>query len=280
MIKKLFATSAFSLFSFTALAETDTILFSKPGGLDDRLLTIIEESLGTNFGNRITVENCAAAAQYLSNTDKPTVSLWGPAFQFSENGSSNPCALPDEQFIGFFAAAPFHICYKEGNKQAANINYLRTGDVTIGAWSNKYALTPLTSLIATLNPNAKVIPYKSSKNYRPALQAGEIDYTVPTSVKDGEKCLATLGETSVDNLPTVSSMVDHPFSILTYSYTIVGANVDNPDTFVSSVHASEGWINRKDQTYTSFLSDLSRAEQLDWQTSINENIAEKMAEIN
>lgn len=282
MIKKTTLALTFTvLTATTSLAQTDTLMYTKPGGLTDRLLTIVEDSLGSEHGKRVSVDSCAAAATYLNSTDTPTIAMWGPEFQFpKEDGSPNPCALSDDKFVGFYAAAPYLICYKDGNSQAENMSFLREADISVGAYYSAYNFVPLSSVMQALNPNAKVIPYKSSKNYRPALQAGEIDYTMPTSVKDGEKCIATLGEQSVDGLPTVKSMIDHPFNILTYSYTVVGANIDNIDSFVSDVHASDAWKNRKDQKYTPFLSDLSRAEQLDWQITINDNIAASMAKVN
>ena len=264
-----------------AFAEIDTILYYKPGGSFDRLLTVIEESLGDEFGQRIITENCAATKEYLSSASNPTITMWSPEFQIqTEDGSPNPCAAPDDIFVGALAAAPFMICHKDGDSQASTLNHLKNGNIRLGAYYTKYNMVPLSAVMSSLNPNSTVIPYKSSTTYRPALQSGELDYIITTSVKDGEKCIATFGENTHDGLPTVNSMIDHPFNVFTYTYTVVGTNLSDPDSIIPNVHASDAWANRKDQKYVPFLTGSSRAEQLDWQTTFNNGVVKGISETN
>ena len=264
-----------------AFAQTDTILYHKPGGLNDRLLTIIEASLGDDFGQRITMENCAATKEYLSTASNPTLTLWSPELQFqTEDGSPNPCAASDDMFVGTFAAAPFMICHRADDSQASSLDHLKSGNIRLGAYFSKYNMVPLSAVMSSLNPNSTVAPYKSQKTYRPALQSGELDYIITTSMKDGEKCVATLGENPHDGLPTVNSMIDHPFNVFTYTYTIIGTNIADPDSIIPNVHASDAWANRQDQKYVPFLSGSSRADQLDWQTTFNEGVTKGVSEIN
>lgn len=265
----------FSLCSFSAYAEesVDVLLFERVGGLTERLTNPILESIPNNV---VRLDGCALAAQYLVDTNNPTIALWTGESQFSlNNDSPNPCAIPNDLLVSTYATSSYKVCFKEGNPEAT-LDHFLTGDIKVGAYSGKYTFTPMSVVLSDLNPNAKIIPYKSSRDYRPALQAGEVDFTFTPSVKDGEDCLAIFAPSS-DTLTTIESLLpNHPFNIMGYDYYFATNNIDNPQELLQNIFSSDAWENRTEKDYNPFFVELSREEQLQRLIDYNNTLAEKL----
>ena len=54
-----------------AADKIDVLQHTRAGGLGDRMVTYIADALGDQFGERIVVDNCAAAVQYLKKAKNP-----------------------------------------------------------------------------------------------------------------------------------------------------------------------------------------------------------------
>jgi len=247
--------------------KVDVIQYTKAGAQADRMITYVQESLGENFGKRIVVDNCAAAKKVLSNTSNPTVVAWMTELNNPQaDGSPNTCALADDMFVGYLAASPWSICHRTDNA-AATLDALKTGDIRVGVWRNAYYNKQFEAFLKAMNPNAKMIPYKKGSEYRAALAAGELDFSISTLGKDGETCpvvLSTTIEGSAQATITASELAPGaPYAVSGYNYTLWAANMDGINIdLLKTVYASNAWKNRKDSRYHPFMTDATRVEQL------------------
>ncbi len=240
-MKKIFLLLAF-LFCTNAIAEKiDVIKHSRPGGLIDRMNELIAESLGDNFGEFIKVENCLQAKKIIENTKGEVLTAW-PTEREAEG---SPCNLKNNFILSTFSNSPYHITYFESNTQAADINFLKSGEeVIVGVWDSNFWAPAQTKFLQDLNPNIKVVRYKS-KPFRTALASGEIDYKL-VSFPGNDPVLAIMnGETL---LP------EHEFSDMGYSMMFVGNFFYN----VRAVYRSTAWEQRKDKTHMPWLDGQFR----------------------
>lgn len=248
-----------------ASSKVDVLQYSRAGGLDDRMVTYIADAMGDQFGEKIIVDNCAAAVQYLKKTKKPTITAMPfESMAKQADGSKNACAIDKKYFIQMYAASPWSVCHRTDN-EAATIQALRNSDVRVGVWQNGFYGPRFVKFMEAINPNAKVIPYKKAKMYRAALVAGEIDFSISTVAKDGESCPIILNDRIVGDAEITASDLEPkaPYSVLGYSYFFAGANLKGFDV-PAKVFSSDAWKNRRDQRYNVFMTDLSRNKQ--WKT--------------
>jgi tripartite-type tricarboxylate transporter receptor subunit TctC len=248
-----------------AADKIDVLQHSRAGGLGDRMVTYIADALGDQFGERIVVDNCAAAVQYLKKAKNPVITAMPFESMADQNdGSKNPCAIDKKHFIEMYAASPWSVCHRSDNT-AATIDALRNQKVRVGVWQNGFYGPRFIKFMEAINPNAKVIPYKAAKMYRAALVAGEIDFSISTVAKDGESCPVILSDKVIDDAEITAMELEPkaPYSVLGYSYFFAGANLRNID-IAEIVFSSDTWKNRRDQRYDVFMTDLSRNKQ--WKT--------------
>lgn len=247
--------------------KIDVIQYTKAGAQADRMITYVQESLGDNFGQRIVVDNCAAAKKIMSSTTNPTVVAWMTELNNPQaDGTPNTCALDDDKFVGYLAASPWSICHRTDNA-AATLDALRNDEIRVGVWRSSYYNAQFEAFLNAVNPNAKMIPYKKGSQYRAALAAGELDFSISTLGKDGETCpvvLSTTTEGSAQATITANELAPGaPYAVSGYNYTLWAANMDGVDIdLLETVYASDAWANRKDNRYFPFMEDATRAEQL------------------
>jgi|TARA_R110001592_G_scaffold55490_3_gene169496 tripartite-type tricarboxylate transporter receptor subunit TctC len=255
--------------------KVDVVQYSKPGGQADRMVTYVQDSLGDNFGQRIVVDSCAAAKKVLMNTDNPTVVAWMTELNSPQSdGSPNPCKLDDNMFIGYLAASPWSICHRTDNADAT-IDALTSEKIRVGVWRSAHYNKKFNDFLVAMNPDAKMIPYKKGSEYRAALAAGELDFTITTMGKDGEICPIVFSATTEDSVQAtmVASQIapDAPNTEMTYNYTLWGVNMDSVNMdLISEVHASEGWKNRRDNRFFPYLATSSVEVQFNHMMGIEE----------
>ena len=266
MFKKVLLLLAGLSFTSFAYAEEkiDIIQFGKTGAQGDRMITYIADSLGDQFGERIVVDNCASGKDVLMQTDRPTVIAWYNELQAPQaDGSPNPCALSKNEFLGYLAGAPWSICHRTDNSQAT-IEYLKTGNIRVGTWQSGYYAPRFDSIITAINPNARIIPYKKGSEYRAALAAGEIDFSISTIAKDGETCSVILAPeiTNEAQIRGIDLAPDNQHAILSYTYFLAGVNMDNINIdILDNLYSSEAWANRRDDRYFPVYQDKTLDEQ-------------------
>ena len=255
MKKLLIVLSAILLMTTNVFAGTiDVIKHSRPGGLNDRMNEVIANALGEQFGEFITVENCAQAEKVLKATKNDTVTAWPTEREYGDQ----PCNLDDSFFISTFSNSPYHITYFAGNDEAADLNFLKTGKaIIIGVWDSAFWSAPQTAFLQALNPNIKVVRYKS-KPFRTALPSGEIDYKV-VSFPGNDPVIAVLGENNYNAITGNELLPGHPFADMGYSFLLAG----NVKFDVAKIYESDAWANKKDTTHKPWMQDLSRTQQLE-----------------
>lgn len=243
-------------FASSAIAgdKINTMQYTKSGGQADRMITYVEKALGDRFGERIVVDNCAAAKKILENSSTPVLTAWMSELQANQaDGSAGACALDQSNFQGYLAAAPWSVCHRTDNTQAT-LDYLRTGNIRVGVWQSGFYGPQFEAFMNAINPNAKVIPYKKGSQYRAALAAGELDFSISTMAKDGETCPIVLAqEVTGDAVTTGEKFAPNaPYNVNAYSYFLAGTAGLKGD-FVGMTHASQAWADRRDNRYHPFL---------------------------
>jgi len=246
-MKKLFIIFLLTFFSFNAVAveKINVIKHSRPGGLIDRLNEIIALSLGERFGEFIEVPNCVAAKKIIENSDTPILTAWPTERQ----AVGQPCQVDDNFFISTYSNSPYHITYFKDNKKASNIDHLLTGEIKIGVWDSAFWYKPQKEFIEAMNPNAKVIRYKS-KPFRTALASGEIDYKM-VSFPGDDPVIAVLDGKHF--------LKDHKFANMGYSLLLFG----NFEFNVDLIYDSDAWQDRRDITHKPWMKGKSKENKLD-----------------
>ena len=108
-----------------AADKIDVLQHTRAGGLGDRMVTYIADALGDQFGERIVVDNCAAAVQYLKKAKNPVITAMPFESMAKQNdGSKNACAISKKHFIEMYAASPWSVCHRSDNA-AATIDALQ-----------------------------------------------------------------------------------------------------------------------------------------------------------
>jgi len=245
-MKKIIIAIIATLFTTISLADTiDVIKHSRPGGLIDRMQEVIAKSLGDNFGEFIKVENCVQAVKVIEQSKGKVLTAW-PTEREAEG---HPCNLDNKFLLSTFSNSPYHITYFEGNTEAMEINFLKTGaEVIVGVWDSAFWAPPQTAFLQSINPNIKVVRYKS-KPFRTALASGEIDYKV-VSFPGQDPVIAIMNGKHLNT--------DHKFSNMGYSMMFVG----NFNYDIARVYSSVEWQDRKDSTHQPWMPDLSKDEQI------------------
>tara|TARA_B100001057_G_C22817648_1_gene938118 strand:- start:903 stop:1682 length:780 start_codon:yes stop_codon:yes gene_type:complete len=216
--------------------KIDVIKHSRAGGLIDRMNEVIALSLGDNFGQFIKAENCVQAKKIISNHKGKVLTAWPT----EREAHGSPCNLDNNYLLSTFSNSPYHLTYFEGNDEAADINFLKKGEtVIVGVWDSSFWAPPQTEFLQSINPNIKVVRYKS-KPFRTALASGEIDYKL-VSFPGNDPVIAIMNGESI--LP------EHKFSDMGYSMMFVG----NFSYSVRSVYESTAWQERKDKTHMPWL---------------------------
>tara|TARA_B100000780_G_C21124727_1_gene456011 strand:+ start:3016 stop:3837 length:822 start_codon:yes stop_codon:yes gene_type:complete len=267
-MKKILLTIIGTLFLVTSASvsfaadKIDVLQHSRAGGLGDRMVTYIANALGDQFGEKIIVDNCAAAVQYLKKAKNPVITAMPFETMAKQNdGSKNACAIDKRMFIQMYAASPWSVCHRTDNAEAT-INALRNNKVRVGVWQNGFYGPRFIAFMKAINPNAKVIPYKKAKMYRAALVAGEIDFSISTVAKDGESCPVVLNDTLVGDAQITATELEPnaPYSVLGYSYFFAGKNIKRIDV-PAIVFSSNAWNNRRDHRYDVFMTGDSKRKQ-------------------
>lgn len=240
-MKKILVLLFVLMFSNAHADKIDVIKHSKAGGLIDRMNEVIALALGDNFGKFIKVENCVQAKKIIDSTDKKVLTAWPT----EREAQGNPCNLDNRYLLSTLSNSPYHLTYFEGNSEAADINFLTDGEsVIVGVWDSNFWAPPQTNFLQSINPNIKVVRYKS-KPFRTALASGEIDYKL-VSFPGNDPVIAVMdGETL---LP------EHKFSNMGYSMMFVG----NFFYSVSKIYESPAWEQRKDTTHLPWLEGQFR----------------------
>ena len=141
---------------------------------------------------------------------------------------------------------------------ASNIDHLLKGkDVKIAVWDSAFWSAAQAKFFEDLNPNIKVIRYKS-KPFRTALPSGEVDYKL-VSFPGENPVIAVLGENQYGAKTGEDLLPGHVFADIGYSYLVAG-NIDFDYTIVFQ---SDAWLKRtRDVTYTPWMLGEGKSDQI------------------
>ena len=254
-MKKTILTLLITMFCFSAYAEKINVMkYSRPGGLSDRMSQLIVDALGDRFGEMITVKNCVEARKVFENSPDPIVTAWSTEYQYG----GKKCTLDDKFILGTFVKSPYHLVYFDGNSVASDIDHLLKGeDVKIAVWDSAFWSAAQAKFFEDLNPNIKVIRYKS-KPFRTALPSGEVDYKL-VSFPGENPVIAVLGENQYGAKTGEDLLPGHVFADIGYSYLVAG----NVDFDYTVVFQSDAWLKRtRDVTYTPWMLGEDKSDQI------------------
>ena len=189
----------------TSVAGTDITTLKGPGDVNVMLMyraggsygrmsqQVIAPNLGDDFKEIKNIRGCAKMADFVKNTDEKMFGLWD---WFSTNepladGSKNPCFLEQENIVSISHAFPYRACFVAGANGRSLDDFVNGKGIKVGILANGVYKAQATQVIHSINPDAKIIPYSSSKKYIPGLKSGEVDYLYSAQMRDWMTCVAS-----------------------------------------------------------------------------------------
>ena len=189
----------------TSVAGTDITTLKGPGNVNVMLMyraggsygrmsqQVIAPNLGDDFKEIKNIRGCAKMADFVKNTDEKMFGLWD---WFSTNepladGSKNPCFLEQENIVSISHAFPYRACFVAGANGRSLDDFVNGKGIKVGILANGVYKAQATQVIHSINPDAKIIPYSSSKKYIPGLKSGEVDYLYSAQMRDWMTCVAS-----------------------------------------------------------------------------------------
>lgn len=189
----------------TSVAGTDITTLKGPGDVNVMLMyraggsygrmsqQVIAPNLGDDFKEIKNIRGCAKMADFVKNTDEKMFGLWD---WFSTNepladGSKNPCFLEQENIVSISHAFPYRACFVAGANGRSLDDFINGKGIKVGILANGVYKAQATQVIHSINPDAKIIPYSSSKKYIPGLKSGEVDYLYSAQMRDWMTCVAS-----------------------------------------------------------------------------------------
>jgi len=202
------------------------------GSIPHAVLTNLSEFDSSSFSKNVDIlGNCATVANYLQNTNEPTLTIL-EAFYLNDE---DPCNIQNEEnFVSLTGIAYWHFCRKPSDTDG--IEEIQ-GDVRVGYFNGPIFRIPLESILSGMGSSGRAVPYSSAPGYKAALESGEIDYVFTTLDEPNMDCVLTTNPNS-DIEHKVSDYYDGFFSNARYSLAILGVNVDNEkikNAFIESV---------------------------------------------
>jgi hypothetical protein len=185
------------------------MLMYRAGGSYGRMSQqVIAPNLGDDFKEIKNIRGCAKMADFVKNTDEKMFGLWD---WFSTNepladGSKNPCFLEQENIVSISHAFPYRACFVAGANGRSLDDFVNGKGIKVGILANGVYKAQATQVIHSINPDAKIIPYSSSKKYIPGLKSGEVDYLYSAQMRDWMTCVASTDakETQFTHFGTLS----------------------------------------------------------------------------
>ena len=189
----------------TSVAGTDITTLKGPGDVNVMLMyraggsygrmsqQVIAPNLGDDFKEIKNIRGCAKMADFVKNTDEKMFGLWD---WFSTNepladGSKNPCFLEQENIVSISHAFPYRACFVAGANGRSLDDFINGKGIKVGILANGVYKAQATQVTHSINPDAKIIPYSSSKKYIPGLKSGEVDYLYSAQMRDWMTCVAS-----------------------------------------------------------------------------------------
>lgn len=259
-----------------ASEPVDILFFNSVGGTTHNAALNLIENSSVFARDTVNLPNCAAAANYLKNTDKPTVAIWDiQNYALSEDKS---CDIVDENtFVTVYSQAFYNICTLTVNSEQNTMARLLEGDAKIGGFNGLVEQAQLKGIMKELASTSRIVPYSSTGDMLAALEIGEVDYLYTARYTDKMSCVATADPYSDSDVPRLNTMIDSPLSESSFSLVVVGVNVDK-----SSVHEavrqavqSENW-RTKFPAHKSVLAEKAPEEQFSIMTATIESLREQM----
>jgi len=266
----------------TAVAETDitqlkgpgdvnVLLYYRAGGSYGRMSQqVIAPNLGDDFKEIKNIRGCAKMADFVKNTDEKMFGLWDwfSTNEALEDGSKNPCYIEPENIVSISHAFPYRACHVTGAEGRGLDDFVNGKGVKIGimAASGVYK-AQATAVVKSINPDAKIIPYSSSKKYIPGLKSGEVDYIYAPQMRDWMTCVAStdVKETQFTNF---SKLSDHYLADKNTYPAFAAFNMDMDEAFAlaQKIQNSPEMVKFLAGTGHNLPSQLSlsRAEQLEF----------------
>jgi hypothetical protein len=255
MLKKLLTSSVILVITAScAVAQSvNVVTIGSPGGM---INTIIDKEVVPNIKNykqTIFTEGCKAAADYLNSTKEPTIAFWDVEDQIpGPNGEATPCNIPHDMIVDVIWAWDYKLCTRGEDAAIHTLDAFKTDNITVGARKHPVWFVEIEQLIKDINPNAKVIPYKSSRDYRAALASKEVDYLFVTSPKPDMQCYVTTNATGYGTLQPTTTITDSPFARTMARTTLAYKNMtrEEAQTIYNDIVNSEEHKEMLEQEYT------------------------------
>jgi hypothetical protein len=254
----------------------DVLFFNSVGGTTHNAALNLIETSDMFTKDTVNLPNCAAASNYLKNTDKPTVAIWDiQNYALSEDKS---CDIVDENmFITVYSQAFYNICTLTTNAEQNTMERLLSGDAKIGGFNGLIEQAQLKGIMKELGSSSRTVPYSSTGDMLAALEIGEVDYLYTARYTDKMTCVATADPYSDGDVPKLNTMIDSPLSESSFSLVVIGVNVDKSEVHeaVRQAVQNENW-KTKFPAHKSVLAEKTTEEQFSIMSTTVESLREQL----
>jgi hypothetical protein len=194
--------------------DVKVLLYYSPGGTYDRInQQVIVPALGDKFDSSVAIKGCAKMNDYFKNTNEKVFALWDLENNIpQDNGDQNPCYMEDKHVIGIAFSLPFHVCHVKDLAGKGMDDFRNNKDIRIGTVGLAGYRDIANDVLKDINPDAKQIPYSSSRKYLPALQSGELDYLFSIQKRDNMTCIASTDNSADKSMVPLTTMSDSVFA--------------------------------------------------------------------
>lgn len=257
--------------------DINVLLYYKPGGTYDRInQQVIAPALGDKFGEHVAIKGCAPMKKYFNETSDKVFAIWDLENNVPQaDGSENPCFMPDEHVSGVAFSLPFYVCHNKDEAGKSLAHFRSAKDIRVGIYGYSVYKGMLEDIMADVNPNAKLIPYTSSKKYLPALAGGEVDYLFSVQKRDTMTCTATTHDVSFEGMQTLKDFSNSAFADKSLFPVFVTKNMsaEEAEEVYRQVISSEAYAEKINKIYQRpGVMDKSRAEQIEVLVDYKKNL--------
>lgn len=271
-----------ALFGSVAYAgDINVLLYYKSGGAYDRInQQVIAPALGDEFGEHVAIKGCAPMKNYFNETSDKVVAIWDLENNVPQaDGSENPCFMSNEHVSGVAFSLPFYVCHNKDDASKSLTNFRTDKDIRVGIFGYSVFGKMLEDVMSSVNPNATLIPYSSSRKYMPALASGEVDYLFASQKNDTMTCTATTHEVGIDGMEPVSGFSNSVFADKSMFGVFVTKNLsaDEAEEVYRRVISSDAYAEQINRIYQRpAIMDKSRSEQIEILDDYKKNLFENV----
>jgi hypothetical protein len=253
--KSLITAFAIGIFASASYADTiDVVNGNRIGGVSHKILENIVANSDGAFGEIRNFGTCAEVVNYMSNTDRPTITSWDILrHATSEDKTCDYASL--DTFVTVYGRAYFNVCTLTERAENSLERFV-SGNARFGVNDYFTDIVQVENILEGVGSNASIVRYPASPELLAALEIGEVDFIYTTRKRENMTCVLTMDPNTNDGTARAIDYFDNSFATAAFTAVILGANVDPNQVreLIAASAQSEQWVNEFPHYDTSALA--------------------------